>query len=253
MDEQDLHLLLPDGREITCHRRISSRAKTIRLRLIPPDGKLEIVLPRGIPRFNIRAFLEDRIPWIAENLRTITAQASVRRQEPVAGTCFPRQLPLLYLGGMFTVTYEYSPRSWTAARCDLENRVVRVVGDVLDPGKICGALKAMIKLYTERHLLPHFEGLAEKFGFKPGHCTIRIQKGRWGSCSSRGGAISLNALLLLLPDDLVEYILIHELCHLRQMNHSALFWKEVETYCPDYRHRRRELRKCEKEMSDYFC
>ena len=110
----------------------------------------------------------------------------------------------------------------------------------------------MLKRSTADFLIPHFQGLAEKFSFTPGNCTIRIQKGRWGSCSSRGGAISLNAMLLLLPEEIVEYILIHELCHLRQMNHSDRFWKEVEKYCPDFLKRRHELRKLEKELTDYF-
>mgnify|MGYP000001488558 CR=1 FL=1 len=67
-----------------------------------------------------------------------------------------------------------------------------------------------------------------------GKITIKNQKNRWGSCSSKGN-LNFNCLLMLTPDKVMDYVVIHELCHLKQMNHSKMFWAEVEKVMPDYK------------------
>ena len=70
----------------------------------------------------------------------------------------------------------------------------------------------------------HYAGL---MNVQYGRITIRNQKTRWGSCSSKGN-LNFNCLLMLAPDEVVDYVVIHELCHLIEMNHSKAFWKQVE-------------------------
>lgn len=67
-----------------------------------------------------------------------------------------------------------------------------------------------------------------------GKITIKNQKTRWGSCSSKGN-LNFNCLLMLTPDKVRDYVVIHKLCHLKQMNHSKMFWAEVEKVMPDYK------------------
>lgn len=82
---------------------------------------------------------------------------------------------------------------------------------------------------------------ARLMGVDYGRITIRMQKSRWGSCSSKGN-LNFNCLLMRTPDEIVDYVVVHELCHLKEMNHSPRFWAEVEKVLPDYKERRKWLK-----------
>ena len=93
-----------------------------------------------------------------------------------------------------------------------------------------------LKLVTER--IDHFSRV---YGFSLNRVSIRNQKTRWGSCSSRGN-ININYKILFLPKEMQDYIIVHELCHLKEMNHSKRFWDLVSQTFPNYRELRKQLR-----------
>ena len=82
---------------------------------------------------------------------------------------------------------------------------------------------------------------AEQIGVSYGRITVRCQKTRWGSCSSQGN-LNFNCLLMLTPPQIQDYVVIHELCHRKHMDHSPEFWAEVQQHCPDYRDCRKWLK-----------
>lgn len=85
------------------------------------------------------------------------------------------------------------------------------------------------------------EYYAKIIGVDYGRITIRNQKTRWGSCSSKGN-LNFNCILMLTPDEIIDYVVVHELCHRKEMNHSKAFWKEVENVLPSYKESVRWLR-----------
>ncbi len=92
-----------------------------------------------------------------------------------------------------------------------------------------------------RTIPPRAALFAAEMGVTYGRITIRNQKTRWGSCSAKGN-LNFNCLLMLTPPDVQDYVIVHELCHRKQMNHSRLFWNEVEKVLPDYKERDRWLK-----------
>ena len=82
---------------------------------------------------------------------------------------------------------------------------------------------------------------AALIGVNYGRITIRNQKSKWGSCSAKGN-LNFNCLLMLCPSEVLDYVVIHELCHRKEMNHSPKFWAEVEKYVPDHKTQRKWLK-----------
>ncbi len=118
----------------------------------------------------------------------------------------------------------------------LEAEKLKEKPPVLTPDELKKLTAEARKIITERT-----EQLAEAIGVSYNRISIRHQTSRWGSCSAKGN-LNFNCLLILCPDNVRDYVIIHELCHLKEMNHSPEFWAEVARYCTDYKERRLWLR-----------
>lgn len=94
---------------------------------------------------------------------------------------------------------------------------------------------------AKEDLPQRFSRYAPQIGVSFGRITIRSQKSRWGSCSAKGN-LNFNCLLMLAPPEVRDYVVVHELCHRKQLNHSPAFWSLVEEILPDYRVRKQWLK-----------
>ena len=101
-------------------------------------------------------------------------------------------------------------------------------------------LQAWLKQQGKRVLVPRLEFLSGETGLGFKHSQVRLQRSRWGSCSSRG-SISLNAAALFVEPALVDYLILHELSHTRHMNHSPRFWNLLDSLSPGARKSDRDL------------
>ena len=121
-------------------------------------------------------------------------------------------------------------------RKHLETIAAKPKTPTLSPEQLRELAKQAAALLPER---VHY--FAKTIGVTVGRITIRSQRTRWGSCSAQGN-LNFNCLLMLCPEEVRDYVVIHELCHRKLLNHSTDFWAEVERYCPDYRIHRKWLK-----------
>lgn len=211
--------------------RESRRARHVILRAVPGLG-LEVVVPLGFDRRELPRILDGKRSWIERALRGLPADAAAQGALPA----LPERVDLPAVGLSYSVhVLEASGR---ARLTENAGRLLLRGGD--EAGRLA-ALRAWVQAKAREVLGPWLRELALETGLHPSGLRVRNQRGRWGSCS-RAGIISLNCKLLFLPRDMAELVLVHELCHLRQMNHSARFWALVEGFRPGGRTRERGLR-----------
>ncbi|MCU1492650.1 MAG: zinc protease [Acidimicrobiaceae bacterium] len=219
--------------------RTSARARHARLVVSPREGLVVVVPNRFDPR-RIPALVESRADWIRRAERRIAEErASVAESGGAAGA-LPAIVNLRALGESWCVIYEPTGSARLAVR-NLRGEIVRVSGPVLDEAAVLAALERWLVTRARAEITPWLAGLAEERGIEIAGVSIRSQRSRWASCSS-AGRVSVNRNLLFLPRALAEHVLLHELCHRHEMNHSARFWRLLEAQDPATARRKVELR-----------
>jgi predicted metal-dependent hydrolase len=198
----------------------SARARNYRLTLRRDGVAVATVPPRGSER-EARAFVEQHRDWLAR------ARARQARR-PRAAEVWAVGTAVLWRGEMTEIRQAAGGlRPVVCIAADLF-RVPAFEGD-LRP-----ALEAQFARRAKIELPARTWEFAAQTGANVKHVTVRNQRSRWGSCSA-GGTISLNWRLVQTPDSVRDYIIYHELMHLREMNHSDRFWARVEEVCPWWR------------------
>jgi predicted metal-dependent hydrolase len=217
--------------------RESARARHVRLRVTPHAG-LEVVVPRGYNPARIPGLLEKKQAWIRAALERTGAERRQHVPEPVWK--LPDEIRLPALGRTWRVSAQAADVPWAAAR-DIGPDRLLVHGRIHDERAIRSALARWLVRQAYAHLAPRLAELSGQLGLAFRRVGFKRQRTRWGSCSHRR-SISLNAKLLFLDPVLVRYVMVHELCHLAEMNHSPRFWSLVREHHADFRAHDRELR-----------
>jgi len=217
--------------------RVSRRARNVRLKISASEG-LTITAPHAFELSRIPDLLETKKRWIASHLERFAAAKAFAERTPEEAR--PGVITLPALGETWRVDYcETQARSVVVLSRGDGKLVVR--GAIGDERACRVAMRRWLARRAKDRIVPWLRQLGEQHGLLFSRVMIKGQKTRWGSCSRRK-TISLNYKLLFLSPPAVRYILIHELCHTRQMNHSNRFWTLVRALEPDYRDRVKELR-----------
>lgn len=210
--------------------RHSKRARRINLKIDPTEG-LEIVLPEGFSADKVEPILRERRHWIVKNLE----RHSVPERTFETGEI----LPFMGEDHQLEITTTKSAKRTTIGR---QGGWLRVrVREGLHPHdqreEVRKALEKWYRKQAKSYIPERTAELAARYGFADElqKVTIKGQKTRWGSCSSNGN-LNFNWRLMMTPPEAIDYVIVHELCHLREMNHSARFWAWVAEFCPNYRY-----------------
>lgn len=210
---------------------VRSTRKTLCIRVLP-NGTVEARVPQRLPRSDVDSFIREKAAWIREKQREIAEQNErLRRLLPAPGGSLPlfgREYPVAkgervsFTGDRFLL-----PESdWPACRPALielyRRRTLEWVGQRIDP----------------------FSALV---GRTPTRVSAGTACGRWGSCSG-DGRLRFSWMLAAAEPSAGEYVIVHELCHLRERNHSSAFWELVEKAMPDWKRRRALLRETERRL-----
>ena len=215
--------------EIVVKKR--SLAKTVSLK-IAPDGRIQITMPPYVPLLAAKALIKTSRKQIRELVSQYREKLSYTENQQIGKshnlliqtTAKPSSVKIV--------------GTQILAEINEAESVESAKNQQLIRSKILVALRKEAKSYLPRRL----SFLAEEHGFSFARSKITHSSSRWGSCSS-SGTISLNIGMMNLPFELIDYVIIHELCHTRHMNHSTKFWDEVAKFDPHYKTRRNELKK----------
>ena len=198
------------------------RARSLKIKILS-DGSVVVVRPKwGFFLKSIDSFVQENMAWI-ENTRS--KMLSAKKSKP------QNQNVVLVFGKEYQKVIDFSGKKKIGVVIDGETIIINPVSNTAT--SIKKALDTFLKTTAEKYILPRTRQLAETMQIKFQNITLRQQKTRWGSCSSYGN-LNFNWQLVHNPPAVIDYVIIHELAHRKQMNHSEKFWEIVRRYDPEY-------------------
>lgn len=223
--------------------RYSQRARRARI-CISRSGTVEVVVPQGFNPQKIPALVDKHQHWIEQTQNRLALTRQTLCPDSIGK--LPQTIELRACGEIWHIHYppiETTNVTTTATNITLteEHQNLRLTGAIESLDRCQAALRDWIRRKAKALIIPWLHQISQEIQLPYNRATIRTQKTRWGSCSSKK-SINLNDKLLFLPPNLVQYILIHELCHTIYLNHSPQFWTLVAQKEPNYRLLDRSLR-----------
>lgn len=194
------------------------------------QGELHVRIPWRVTLSQTEHFIQDQAAWVLERLRHVRHVMDNKPvlQEGVVLPFLDTSLCVCYQPVQIRPVFREDNRLWVATA-------------QRSPQAMAVALESWYRQQAREYFLARLETWSIPLGVRFERLTIRDQKSRWGSCSSKKN-ISLNWRLMFLPSVVVDYVVVHELCHVRHMNHSPDFWAMVAGFVPEYVACRQHLR-----------
>ena len=212
----------------------TDRTKSASIQL---DGNIvKIVVPKTLSLERVDALIQKRSAWIKEKLEKQRTELPVKAKEYVSGEVFQ------YLGRNYRLKRTTEPSRGVKMKAGY---LCVSVGESLSNELIGASIKMLLEGWYKDHAAIKLKEKTLRYaailGLKPTTIKVRDYKARWGSCSSLGG-ISYNWRIIMAPHSIVDYVVVHELCHMVEHNHSAKYWRHVENLIADYKLRREWLK-----------
>ncbi len=231
--------------------RESPSARGITLSVNHSRGLVATVPPR-CPPGELTAFLLKKEKWLLAKLdyyadfpKPEAQEARDARLEALVETGTAR---IRFLGVEYALKVMPSNSSRLKVELDEQRKEVRVFAPNASPRFVRRALVAWYRKQAERVFAARARLFADEMGLRVERIFVRSQRTRWGTASSQRN-LGFNWRLVLAPLEIVDYVVVHELAHLREMNHSPSFWKIVGRYCPSFKEKRKWLRKNERALA----
>ena len=220
--------------------RTSSRARFVRLSVTTRHGVV-IVVPRYFDRSKIPQIIKEKEQWLQRAIAKVQ-QGNIQSASPLV---LPEKIHLRSINLEYSVVVQYHTKRKNILSVDCN--VITLFLNTKNKNAGFVLLKRWLQEQGKEILLPWIRRVSIEYQLPYHSAVIRNQRTRWGSCSAKKN-ININRLLVLLPPHLVEYLFIHELCHIKEMNHSKRYWMLVAQYCPEYRSIDKELKDAASKM-----
>ena len=222
--------------------RIRRSLRVSNARIVVKPGQVEIVAPMQIPDHKLHKFVQAKQQWITQALNKMAASSP--EHSGFIPVDFISGATMAYQGQMCELSI--FPSKLKRIKIEFMDGYRIYVPETLPTDernlRIKEALVRWMKKQT-RQVVEQLVGVhAEYNQLFPRSITIKTQKSRWGSCGIRND-ININWLLIMAPKEVLEYVVVHELCHIKVKNHSRQFWSLVGEHLPDYQIRRNWLKK----------
>lgn len=236
---EKVYYITVDGNKIQ-YTLVRSARKTIGI-TVTKDGRVKVSAPFNIAEKQVKSVIEQKGAWIGRKLEEMKrAYHDITNQRQ-----FVDGEHLLYLGNEYSLKIRKDSKvANPGALIEGGNIIVVTPEGKLDNEEVANTKQILKAWYINQFaeiVRERIGKYASLLGVSPAKITIREQKTRWGSCSGKG-SINLNWRLIMAPIGILDYVLIHELCHMKEMNHSKSFWNHVKSILPDYSERRKWLK-----------
>lgn len=213
--------------------RKSARARHLQLR-ITGDGQLELVVPKRVSSRVALNFLKLNYEWVLSRQHLIQPPVATLREKD-----WPAEIYLKAIDVRFALQFKKAIKQQRI--CESIDEITLYLREFSTPGAVI-LIKRWLKQKAQLEITPWLQRLSAGCGLSYEAVTYRGQQRQWGNCS-RDRRICLNYKLLFLPEEYVNYVLYHELCHTVHFNHSAEFWDLLSRFISDWRTLRRNVRR----------